>query len=38
METGGFKGRSREMPKTEFYALFERFLGIPSARVVNDTA
>jgi hypothetical protein len=36
METGGFKGRSREMPKAELYALFERFLGIPRARVVNE--
>src|SRR5579862_605842 len=24
METGGFKGRSREIPKAELYALFER--------------
>jgi hypothetical protein len=36
METGGFKGRSREMPKAELYRLFERFLGIPKARVVNE--
>lgn len=36
METGGFKGRSREMPKVELYGLFERFLGIPAARVVNE--
>jgi hypothetical protein len=36
METGGFKGRSREMPKTELYGLFERYLGIPAARVVNE--
>lgn len=36
METGGFKGRSREIPKAELYSLFERFLGIPKARVVNE--
>jgi hypothetical protein len=36
METGGFKGRSRQMPKPELYKLFERQLGIPAARVVNE--
>ncbi|HVM61236.1 MAG TPA: long-chain fatty acid--CoA ligase [Verrucomicrobiae bacterium] len=36
METGGFKGRSREMPKVELYALIERFLGIPRTRIVNE--
>lgn len=36
METGGFKGRSREMPKRELYALFEKHLGIPAFRVVNE--
>ncbi len=36
METGGFKGRSREMPKAELYGLFERWLGIPAAQVVNE--
>jgi hypothetical protein len=36
METGGFKGRSREMSKTELYGFFERFLGVPAARVVNE--
>ena len=36
METGGFKGRSREMPKAELYGFFERFLGVPAARVVNE--
>jgi acyl-protein synthetase LuxE len=36
METGGFKGRSREIPKPELYVLFERFLGIPRTRVVNE--
>ena len=36
METGGFKGRSRELSKAELYALFERVLGIPTARIVNE--
>jgi len=36
METGGFKGRTREMSKPDLYALFERWLGIPTARVVNE--
>lgn len=36
METGGFKGRSRELSKTDLYALFETVLGIPTARVVNE--
>jgi len=36
METGGFKGRSRELAKTDLYALFEKFLGIPATRVVNE--
>jgi len=36
METGGFKGRTREMSKAELYAMFERFLGIPKDLVVNE--
>ena len=36
METGGFKGRSRELSKTELYSLFEWVLGIPTMRVVNE--
>jgi hypothetical protein len=36
METGGFKGRTRDVPKKEMYGMFERFLGIPSFRVVNE--
>ena len=36
METGGFKGRSREMPKAELYGLIERLIGIPRARIVNE--
>lgn len=36
METGGFKGRSREMSKPELYAQFEKFLGIPASRIVDE--
>jgi hypothetical protein len=36
METGGFKGRSRELTKRELYAEFKRFLGIPASHVVNE--
>lgn len=36
METGGFKGRSREVPKKELYEMFEKLLGIPSSHVVNE--
>jgi hypothetical protein len=36
METGGFKGRSREVPKKELYEMFETYLGIPSAHIVNE--
>ena len=36
METGGFKGRSREMLKKDLYAQFQVFLGLSSSRVVNE--
>jgi hypothetical protein len=36
LETGGFKGRSREMPQAELYAAIERALGVPAARIVNQ--
>jgi hypothetical protein len=36
METGGFKGRSREVTKAELYRLFQASLGIPPHRVVNE--
>jgi len=36
METGGFKGRSRELSKADLYALFERVLGIPTTGIVNE--
>lgn len=36
METGGFKGRSRELSKAELYGHFERVLGIPTLHIVNE--
>lgn len=36
METGGFKGRSREVPREELYAAVEDRLGIPRRRIVNE--
>ncbi len=36
METGGFKGRSREVPRNELYAEIKRVLGVPAERIVNQ--
>lgn len=36
METGGFKGRSRELPREALYEGIERALGVPGARIVNQ--
>lgn len=36
METGGFKGRTRELPRTELYASIEAGLGVPAQRIVNQ--
>lgn len=36
LETGGFKGRARALPREELYAEIEARLGIPSARIVNQ--
>jgi hypothetical protein len=36
METGGFKGRSRELSREELYAGLEAGLGVPAARIVNQ--
>jgi len=35
-ETGGFKGRSRELPRDALYGAIEGALGVPSARIVNQ--
>jgi hypothetical protein len=36
METGGFKGRTRELSRPALYALIEERLAIPPARIVNQ--
>ena len=36
METGGFKGRARELGQTELYAEIDARLGVPAARIVNQ--
>ncbi|MFN3648200.1 MAG: hypothetical protein ACK47B_01365 [Armatimonadota bacterium] len=36
MDTGGYKGRSREVPREELYALYGERLGVPLTHVVNE--
>ena len=36
MDTGGYKGRSREVPKAELQGLYRTLLGIPPDYVVNE--
>ena len=36
METGGFKGRSRELSRDELHGAIETQLGVPRARIVNQ--
>ena len=36
METGGFKGRSREVGREELYAAIQERLAVPPERVVNE--
>jgi len=36
METGGFKGRSRELSWVDLYGLVERTLGVAAAWIVNE--
>ncbi|MEX2466654.1 MAG: long-chain fatty acid--CoA ligase [Gemmatimonadota bacterium] len=36
METGGFKGRSRELSKPELHALLADRTGVPRERIVNE--
>jgi acyl-CoA synthetase (AMP-forming)/AMP-acid ligase II len=36
METGGFKGRARELPRGELYRRIHRALGVPPDRIVNQ--
>jgi hypothetical protein len=36
METGGFKGRVKEIPRRQFYEGLEHFLGVPQNMIVNE--
>jgi hypothetical protein len=36
METGGFKGRGREVPREELYEWIQRRLAVPRERIVNQ--
>lgn len=36
METGGFKGRSRELERGELHRAISEALGVPEARIVNQ--
>jgi hypothetical protein len=36
MDTGGFKGRSREVPRDELYRAYEKTFGIPPEWCVNE--
>ncbi len=36
LETGGYKGRSRQVPKAELHALITKHLGIPASHIVTE--
>jgi hypothetical protein len=36
LETGGFKGRSREVPKAELYAVLSRLFGVADRAIWNE--
>ena len=36
LETGGYKGRSRAIPKHELYSLMTKHLGIPRSHIVSE--
>ncbi len=36
LETGGYKGKSRTLPKTELHEKMERMLGIPNSCIVSE--
>ncbi|HEY3915118.1 MAG TPA: hypothetical protein VGN61_11585 [Verrucomicrobiae bacterium] len=36
METGGYKGRSREMPKVQLHRMISKFLGVPTGDIVTE--
>ena len=35
MDTGGYKGRSREYARDELYAMVTEYLGVPASHIVN---
>ena len=36
METGGYKGRSRVLPKAELHALITKHLGVPPSHIISE--
>jgi hypothetical protein len=36
MDTGGYKGRSREVAREEMYAMYQEWLGIPPSHCINE--
>jgi hypothetical protein len=36
METGGYKGRSRSLPRAELHALITRHLGVPPSHIICE--
>jgi Acyl-protein synthetase, LuxE len=36
METGGYKNRSRSLPKAELHSLIEEFLGVPRENIICE--
>ena len=36
METGGYKGRSKELSRADFYEALEGVFGVPESRIVNE--
>jgi len=36
METGGYKGRSRELPRADLYGALEAAFGVPESHIVNE--
>ena len=36
METGGYKGRSRIIPKTELHALISKHLGVADSQIISE--
>lgn len=36
METGGYKGKTRELPKSELYKRMSQVFGVPKNRIINE--